>query len=138
MDELCAATVSARVLFVRQLVAVGALGAACPEYHHQGNIVLHAVLERLACCDVVKVQSMKSAADGGLVPEEVAVSHGAVIVHGVSAAAAARAAEALAFPSFVVGRAAAVAALSIGVCVSALGAARCAAAAGRLGPFLPR
>jgi len=51
---------------------------------------------------------------------------------------AARATEALAFPSLVVGRAGAAAALSVGVRVSALGAARRAAAAGRLGSFLPR
>jgi len=82
---------------------------------------------------------MENAADGGLVLHEVVVlSGGAVVVRGLCAAAAARAAEALAFPSLVVGRAAAVAALSVGVRVSALGAARRAAAAGRLGPFLPR
>jgi len=134
--EICAAMLSARVVLVRWLVAVGALGAARPEFRHQVNIVLHAVLERLPCSDVVHVQRMENAAHGGLVLDEVVLSGGAVVVRGLCAAAAARAAEALAFPTLVVGRAAA--ALRVRVRVRALGAARRAAAVGRSGPVLSR
>jgi len=80
---------------------------------------------------------MENAADGGLVLHEVVLSGGAVVVRGLCAAAAAsRAAEALAFPSLVVGRAGAV--LRVRVRVRAFGAAHRAAAVGRLGPFLAR